>query len=167
MEAIRIVEFLLYVLGKGGYFWLAIYALYALYGKTVRMWVFVAGFVLNDVLNRVLKMVIREERPQPWTSDKSHYLYYGMPSGHAQHMFFIATFLYLQGDVSYMPYVWILCFIVVFERIYSKQHTWKQVLVGACIGTTFAYMLYKNLPFLTQTIQSLRKKCLLPIVRCV
>ena len=140
MSVYPILEILLYVLGKWGPLWLGLYAFYIFQNNGNMLWMFSMGLLFNAVLNHILKVTIKEERPLKWVDDETHTFYYGMPSGHAQQSVFMATFLYLQGNVPYMHYVWFLCGIVMFERVYTQQHSLKQVLVGAIIGGALAYI---------------------------
>lgn len=162
MTTESIESILLYVLGKWGPAWLGLYGAYVLSHNMAILLIYIAAVTINDILNRLLKVWLKEERPNIWTNDKKHFLYYGMPSGHAQHVAFMATFIYLLTHCSAfqlpssmkigckeltkekanMYLVLAITAITMFERIYSGQHTVKQVVVGAIIGIIFAFGIY-------------------------
>jgi membrane-associated phospholipid phosphatase len=119
-----------------------IYGVYCLYENYVSLSIFIFFVGVNEIINRILKSIIREERPTELISDKNHPTYYGMPSGHTQHIFFIATYLQLS-NVPYNEIVWILSFITAYERYVNEKHTINQVCVGALIGSIIGYGVYK------------------------
>lgn len=128
---------ILLFLVKWGLLWLSIYGAFLLRQRWAVLLVYVAFLTFNDALNRVLKAWFKEERPVKWTTDRTHYMYYGMPSGHAQDSAFIITFLHMFGALDIPATV--LAALIMFERVYSGLHSVKQIAVGAMIGTLFAY----------------------------
>lgn len=124
--------------GMYGVIGVNIYGAVQLWETPSALYVFVLFIVANELLNRFLKTVIREKRPSELISDKMDSAYYGMPSGHSQHVFFSAMYLQLQG-VEYREFIWIVALITMYERVANNKHTIKQVIVGALIGLGVGY----------------------------
>uniref|UniRef100_A0A8D8RM77 Dolichyldiphosphatase n=1 Tax=Cacopsylla melanoneura TaxID=428564 RepID=A0A8D8RM77_9HEMI len=115
---------------------------------------FLVGLLLNEVLNMVLKYIIQEPRPLRAHIDKVS-VPYGMPSSHAQFMWFFSMYIlcfvvvrlrYNNSSYKYESY-WkvfivlsslLLTCIVSYSRVYLLYHTWNQILYGALIGCVFA-----------------------------
>jgi len=55
---------------------------------------FTAGSILNALLSVLLKHILNQERPSTLKSDP------GMPSSHAQSIFFAVFFVILSGNIS-------------------------------------------------------------------
>ncbi|KAJ5139352.1 uncharacterized protein N7515_004200 [Penicillium bovifimosum] len=106
------------------------------------------GQMGSEVLNLVLKRVIKEERPKEMFGKG-----YGMPSSHAQFMTFFSVYLtffllfrHSQASASSYPNVAVLLRVLVMlalcigaaavaaSRIYLNYHTPKQVLAGCAAG---------------------------------
>jgi len=100
--------------------------------------VFILFMIANELFNRFLKTMIREERPSELISNKKDTTYYGMPSGHSQHIFFSAMFLQLQ-QIKYAEFIWLVALITMYERVANNKHTVRQVIVGAIIGLGVGY----------------------------
>ena len=120
---------------------------YYLLDKRLYLLVFFIGSVTNMGLNEVLKLAIREPRPE----GQIHFLdsnqlhgphLYGMPSAHTQTCFFSTVYLYL---VCGYPYIFILslfiCILTFYQRWKYNRHTIKQLLVGSLIGSFYAWLL--------------------------
>lgn len=116
---------------------------------------FLIGQLLNELLNLVLKHVLRGERPGAAVRTD-----WGMPSSHAQFMAFSAqciSHIILKAHYSnkyysknidytdpidiYIHYAWYIVAlfwsaagVVSFARVYDKSHYTGQVIIGACIG---------------------------------
>ncbi|KFM62755.1 Dolichyldiphosphatase 1, partial [Stegodyphus mimosarum] len=114
---------------------------------------FLCGTALNEAINWILKHLIKELRP--CRGREILYSEYGMPSNHAQFMWFFATYMAffllirlhhgnstypLENAWKYIVTVFIICVaaIVSYSRIYLQYHTWTQVLCGACLGIFLA-----------------------------
>ncbi|KAF4517127.1 hypothetical protein B566_EDAN008886 [Ephemera danica] len=85
------------------------------------LWItFFAGTAANELLNLILKHILCEARPM---ARNSLYTEYGMPSSHAQFMWFFATY----------------CVYFVIIRLHHMNNNttlesiWKSCLVGVCI----------------------------------
>ncbi|KAL5011272.1 hypothetical protein ScPMuIL_009823 [Solemya velum] len=107
------------------------------------------GLMLNEVLNWILKHIIRESRP---TARAVLYTEYGMPSSHAQFVWFFATYMLLflfiriYTNYNWIDDLWKYCVgfggylaavIVTYSRVYLGYHTFNQVFCGALLGTIF------------------------------
>lgn len=114
---------------------------------------FFIGTLLSEVLNYCLKVTICEMRPT--LGNRVVHGEYGMPSSHAQYVWFFATYviyfvfirLHHMNNNTIMENVSKLLIIsssvtmavlVCFSRIYLQYHTWAQVLCGAFVGFVFA-----------------------------
>ena len=104
---------------------------------------FLIASYVNDEINKILKLIIREKRPengQSFSGEKyvgAHQ--YGMPSGHAQSVIFSVVFLYL---VTRSPALLIvgccIAALTIYQRFVSKKHTAGQLAVGAGVGVLVA-----------------------------
>jgi hypothetical protein len=92
---------------------------------------------LNKATNSLLKKVIKQPRPSK-TVDHSGY---GMPSAHAQSMFFSTAFLYsTKGSIELLIVELALCALTLYQRWKVKAHTPEQLAVGALVGITLGYL---------------------------
>lgn len=115
------------------YFWLCIYLIFV---------------VINTCINKGLKIIIKEPRPnngkvfasfEKLTDEER----YGMPSGHAQSAIFSLIFYYLMFDIDEILYTMLLITgITSYQRYHNQNHSILQILVGLCIGGTFAWVVY-------------------------
>ncbi|XP_074572790.1 lipid phosphate phosphatase epsilon 2, chloroplastic-like [Curcuma longa] len=105
------------------------------------MWV-VTGSVLNAMLSKALKRILNHERPVAGIRSDP-----GMPSSHAQSIFYIdvTAILLMFHSMGLNPYTVTVGSIALFLgsylawlRVSQKLHTLSQVLVGALLGTAFA-----------------------------
>ncbi|XP_027361502.1 lipid phosphate phosphatase epsilon 1, chloroplastic-like [Abrus precatorius] len=106
---------------------------------------FAAGSILNALLSVWLKHILNQERPSDLKSDP------GMPSSHAQSIFFtvffvilsIVEWLGLNGFTIAMGGL-ALAFGSFFSylRVSQQLHTMSQVIVGAAIGSIFSILWY-------------------------
>jgi membrane-associated phospholipid phosphatase len=93
---------------------------------------------INQAINVLLKSVIKE--PRPVSNGKIDYDQYGMPSGHAQTIFFFITFTYLVNkSVMVLLLELFLSFITLYQRWKYKKHTITQIIVGSLLGIIIAY----------------------------
>ncbi|XP_014216566.1 dolichyldiphosphatase 1 [Copidosoma floridanum] len=114
-----------------------------LFRRDLHTIVFFGGVVINELLNYVLKHIIQE--PRPMRRD-TLYSEHGMPSTHAQFMWFIAAYMTLfviyrlhQISEKFWRILIVLACIasallVTYSRIYLQYHTYSQVTYGAIIG---------------------------------
>jgi len=114
---------------------------------------FFLGFLLNEILNMILKYTIRESRPM---HRNVQYTEFGMPSSHSQNMWFFAIYsvffvifrqhryptksnmLNMIHKLGIILTVISMATCVAYSRIYLMYHTWSQILWGGVIGSIFA-----------------------------
>jgi len=117
------------------------------------------GLLSNSVLNILLKGSIQEPRPmfdnkkvRLITAHAKQYFFqngvpfdiYGMPSGHAQMAFFTTVYIYLSLKHTNFLYLYlIISLIICYQRVKFDLHSISQVIVGAIIGSCFAYFVYQ------------------------
>jgi len=100
------------------------------------------GQLFCEGINWILKRLIKETRPSRHATGKG----YGMPSSHAQFIYFFASYLslWMLYRVRYLPRVQrhlisgtvqILAFLVALSRVYLHYHTPRQVIVGVFAGS--------------------------------
>lgn len=105
----------------------------------------VAGHLVGEVLNKVMKHLLKLPRPEFHKNfGGRRSLSYGMPSAHSQFMGFFATYficvVLLQVPMArYKKAIACLALpaasiCVAFSRVYLSYHTAPQVVVGLCIG---------------------------------
>lgn len=111
--------------------------------KLKLVWIYLAGYILCIILNKLLKYTIRDERPY-WNKDSL----YNMPSGHCMIVFYTITFMYMYLSPNYMYAYYLLGFITVYNCIQGNYHTVDQCIVGIICGIVFGYIWYKQLTIL-------------------
>ena len=68
---------------------------------------------------------------------------YGMPSGHAQSVFFSTSFLFFALKNKYVSLVYLIVSLnSMYQRVKYKNHTVSQVVCGAIIGSICGYLFY-------------------------
>ncbi|KAI8081739.1 PAP2 superfamily-domain-containing protein [Halteromyces radiatus] len=106
------------------------------------------GQLCNEVVNAILKEYFQIARPSVNLGTG-----YGMPSSHAQFVWYFATFgiLYLMNHIKLKESAWkiITYLIIVFmavmvclSRIYLGYHTSGQVMIGSLVGLVFGWIWY-------------------------
>ncbi|KAG0168118.1 Dolichyldiphosphatase 1 [Apophysomyces sp. BC1034] len=104
------------------------------------------GQLLNEGLNAILKEHLKITRPHVHLGDG-----YGMPSSHAQFVWFFVSYgiLYMYKCMHFDQNAWkqcaasamlIMATLVSYSRIYLGYHTEWQVMVGAIVGVTFGIL---------------------------
>ncbi|XP_073219583.1 lipid phosphate phosphatase epsilon 1, chloroplastic-like [Cicer arietinum] len=106
---------------------------------------FAAGSILNVVFSILLKQILNQKRPSTLKSDP------GMPSSHAQSIFFTLMFIILSSvkllrinELTITTSGLALAFGSYFSylRVSQKLHTVSQVIVGAVIGSICSILWY-------------------------
>lgn len=96
---------------------------------------------LNTILNQVLKITIKEERPIKNGISKRHG--YGMPSAHAQSAMFSVLYLFcVKRSYKWLLIGLFITSLTIYQRWKSRMHTIKQLVVGSLIGFTFSLFAY-------------------------
>lgn len=115
-----------------------------LYMKNINiLLIYIIGYILNILINRVLRNIIKDKRLTENGNEK-----YNMPSGHSQAIFFslvfVSIFLIKKNQLLY--YLIILFYTILSVGTAStciiyNYHTCDQVLVGGFIGGILAYII--------------------------
>lgn len=122
--------------------------LYFLYDRFFWFIVYLIFVVVNTIVNKLLKIIIKEPRP---IDSKKYGSFekleneekYGMPSGHAQSSGFSIIFYYFLFGIDQAFYLMLfITGITVFQRSYNKNHTIPQLLIGLTIGGLFSYIVF-------------------------
>ncbi|CAM8984790.1 unnamed protein product [Rhodiola kirilowii] len=107
------------------------------------MWI-LTGSVLNTILSNVLKRVLNQDRPVSTTKSDP-----GMPSSHAQSIFFAAAYIVVSmvAGLGVNALTLVLSSLVFaagsylsWLRVSQQFHTVSQVLVGAILGSAFSVL---------------------------
>jgi len=118
-----------------------------IYNQYIYLIFFIIAYVLNKLLNQYLKNSIKQDRPANpvkfLDTDKFFKNKFGMPSGHSQNTFFSIMYAYLVTNSFISCFLLLLIgLIVIYERYKYRNHTLNQLIVGAGVGVTFAYLTY-------------------------
>ena len=107
---------------------------------------YIAGFIGNELLNRVLKPILQDHRPIPISSTDK----YGMPSGHSQLAAYSLVFMSLLLRKKHYGYYDAIILLFIFltiatmiQRVATKVHSLEQVIVGGLLGGGIGYILQK------------------------
>ncbi|TVU28152.1 hypothetical protein EJB05_19661, partial [Eragrostis curvula] len=104
------------------------------------MWILL-GAIANTLLSQALKKMLNHERPAPALRSDP-----GMPSSHAQSIFFAATVLVLSLfywlGTNYVTMILVPATLsaatyLSWLRVSQRLHTLNQVIVGAAVGSAF------------------------------
>jgi dolichyldiphosphatase len=114
---------------------------YALSSRSRSLAFVIAGFLVNEAANKVLKNVFKESRP-PGAALSN----YGMPSSHSQFVAYLAAcyFLLMNKTIARRltnPLFLLLAaltFVMMWSRVYLGFHTLLQTVVGAGAGAAVA-----------------------------
>ena len=118
--------------------------------KRKMLFIYCLGSLVNFVITIVLKMIIKQPRPSDdnldleWTHQdhkRTKTDMYGMPSGHAQMVFFSTIFIFCVLRDYYLLILFLTTsLITVKQRFDYKNHTVEQLLVGAILGIIIGYL---------------------------
>lgn len=102
-------------------------------------------FIINVLVNKILKSIIKQPRPSNGKSIINESYdgadIYGMPSAHAQSVFYSMTFLYLvKKDYLLLLFESFVSFLTLYQRWSYKRHTIEQLGVGSIVGLVIAYI---------------------------
>ncbi|KAF9069647.1 hypothetical protein BDP27DRAFT_1222057, partial [Rhodocollybia butyracea] len=132
----------------------ALTASFILYTRSAGVVYFALGSTACMFSVKLVKRLIRQERPVTQRSEKKRKKSYGMPSTHSASIAFYATFIPLA--CIYLPIhntlpqswfirvippliVWPWATLIALSRILLGHHTVPQVAVGWAYGVTFAF----------------------------
>ena len=116
------------------------------------LYFFVIGFIFNNILNIVLKLLIKEPRPSIdqkaieigiVNGARIGFDKFGMPSGHAQNCGYCLVFIIMTLNNPFITTLYLsISTISLFQRYLYNNHTILQLIIGLIIGTLFGYLTY-------------------------
>lgn len=113
---------------------------------------FVSGFILNNILNIILKLIIQE--PRPSKDQKSieigvvngariSFDKFGMPSGHAQNCGYCLIFILMTLNSPFITTLYaVITIISLCQRYLYNNHSILQLCIGIIVGSGFGYLTY-------------------------
>lgn len=130
------------------------YTAWFLVTREIEPVIVVGGHLINEVLNKVVKCLVKQPRPD-FHKDfgvGTYGLSYGMPSAHSQFMGFFASYYVCAvlfkvplGRAAKAVSVAVLCCAcggVAFSRVYLLYHTLFQVVAGVLVGGVFGLVYF-------------------------
>jgi dolichyldiphosphatase len=133
-------------------FILFILGLFLLRKKSHYLLFFIIGNIFNNLLNVMLKYMIKEPRPDNENKSIEIALIhgkhigidkFGMPSGHAQNCGFLLAFItYVSKSAFVSGLFLIISFISLLQRYIYKNHTLNQLFVGFILGLVCGSITY-------------------------
>lgn len=146
----KIIDYI-YALGYFSEVTMLILTILLLYKDLPLLSVFFIGFILESYLNVYLKRFFKEERPKgrifflAAEMDGQHGAQFGMPSGHSELAFYAFSFMYFSIE-KFTPLIWFSLLVAIcsiYQRWAFHDHTLKQLLVGALVGSLFGFGVVK------------------------
>ena len=131
---------------------LFLFTYFLLWKKPYSLLFYVAGFMVNGILNLTLKAIIRQPRPDEDKKTIELALFngkrfgpdiFGMPSGHAQMVAYSLTYMFLTTHSFFWLVLYgILTIICLIQRYTSRNHTIEQIVVGTLLGSAFGAFMF-------------------------
>uniref|UniRef100_A0A6C0IVK9 Phosphatidic acid phosphatase type 2/haloperoxidase domain-containing protein n=1 Tax=viral metagenome TaxID=1070528 RepID=A0A6C0IVK9_9ZZZZ len=134
---------------------MAVISYYLFLGKPIYTNYFFAGLVANNIINIILKLLIKEPRPNnefkkvELAVKHGEYVYFdkfGMPSAHLQNSLYILGYtLFVLGPTKFSNMIILYIMLVAicgYQRYTSKNHTILQIGIGSVIGFIVAIITY-------------------------
>ena len=113
---------------------------------------FVYGFILNNILNVILKLAIKEPRQSKdqkaieigiVNGARVGFDNFGMPSGHAQNCGYNLIFITMVLNDPFITTIYLsISLISLFQRYLYNNHTILQLIVGLIVGGCFGFLTY-------------------------
>ena len=102
--------------------------------------IFYIGIISLQYIVKFLKNIIKEDRPIKKNT-------YGMPSTKSATLFFIIGFLVLNYNFKTDTIFKLLSLAIigVLYKLYFKEHSIKQIIVGGLLGLLYSYIIYNLL----------------------
>lgn len=120
------------------------------------------GQLCSSVINYGAKGLIKQPRPSnetvhyfTWDSFEDRFRKsstmgvqeYGMPSGHAQSVFFSLVFIHYALKNDWLTFLYFcLAIITAVQRVIYKNHSIEQVIAGGIVGGGVGYLAWVYLP---------------------
>lgn len=106
--------------------------------KVHNIYNFTFVIIINCILNCIFKQIIREPRPN-YEINNTKYDTYGMPSGHAQVVWFMVFYNLRNTSDRKTTLLVLLAIATCTQRIYTKRHTLEQVIIGSFLGSMLGF----------------------------
>ena len=147
---------ILSMIGNYGPIILLILSLYLLQKTSNAFYYYIIGFILNLLLNIILKLTFKQPRPKDDDDlfklalnhmNRHNYILpfniYGMPSGHAQSVFYSTIFIHLMLHNTKITILYLLISIItIFQRVEELHHTIFQVIIGSFVGIVVGFSIF-------------------------
>ena len=127
-------------------------SIFLLQNKVKYLQIYIVGFILNNILNAILKYAIKDPRPSQEkrileiaisNQKRFGFDHYGMPSGHAQNCGFNLAFITLVLNNPLITGLYlVITSISLYQRYKYFNHTILQLIVGLIIGLIMGYLSY-------------------------
>ena len=136
-------------IGLYGPMMLFITTLIILRNKPTWLLAYIIGYLSNNILNIVLKLLFKQPRPDEdlavfyATQNKGWIQYnrYGMPSGHAQRALFSTIYIWFATKNYWITLLYLLISCIsIYQKLNFSSHDILQITVGAIIGGLVAYI---------------------------
>jgi membrane-associated phospholipid phosphatase len=137
---------------------LGVLPIYLLWNKSNLFFYYIIGFLISSLVNLVLKGLLQMPRPSEdagrFNLALTHgrrfifksglpFDIFGMPSGHAQMVFYSTTFVYLSlRNMNILYFYLFVSLLTISQRVAFNYHTPLQVIVGALVGVGMGYLIY-------------------------
>jgi len=164
MKTALFVDLINYI-GYYGPIILFISTLILLFNSKTFLYIYFLGFIINSILNFIIKGIIKQKRPfkdfKPKIIKESRLgnEIYGMPSGHSQSVMFSTLFLLLALKNDLITFIYlIISGTTMWQRVYNYSHSPLQILIGGTIGSLFGYYAYKYSKKVTKKMEKKEKK---------
>jgi len=119
--------------------------IYYLWKRNTYLIVYILSFGINMYINKFLKIIFRQARPEnpiPFSKLEKYKNeeQFGMPSGHAQSVFFSLVYLYqLNHSFTILISNLFIAVLTLYQRAKYRRHTLEQLAWGSIVGTLFAW----------------------------
>ena len=129
-----------------------ILTLFLLRNMPIYLRVYVAGTILNNIINIILKLTLKEPRPNNEqkaieigvvNGARIGFDKFGMPSGHAQNCGYNLASIILTLHNQFVTTLFAsITVISLLQRYLYKNHTVLQLIVGFFVGIGLGYVMY-------------------------
>ena len=164
MKTALFVDLINYI-GYYGPIILFISTLILLFNSKTFLYIYFLGFIINSILNFIIKGIIKQKRPfkdfKPKIIKESRLSnkIYGMPSGHSQSVMFSTLFISFALKNNLISFIYlIISATTMWQRVYNYSHSFLQILIGGILGSLFGYYAYKYSKKLIKKIKKQEKK---------
>lgn len=124
--------------------------IFSLWKQKKYLYTYLFFIFVNKYINKILKFIIKQDRPFGYNINHEYKFLeykgvekYGMPSGHSQSIFFSTAYAwFVKKSPLLLFFDLFVCALTVYQRWKNNRHTFKQLFVGAIIGTLVAFFAY-------------------------